>query len=87
MANYRACLVDDNLNQITRWRYLDEGGYVEWEPNEVYPLRYGTMVRRYLVHDTLTDALGVCWTDAIGYLNLGDRVTLQVRPQSRSTYD
>jgi hypothetical protein len=84
--NYRVCLVDENLNQITGWRFLDSDGFVEWEPGEVYPHRYGTTIESYLIHDTHTDSLGVCWTDLIMQVKVGDRVELRVRPQTRRRY-
>jgi hypothetical protein len=60
MQQYRVCLADRDLNQVTFWEWLDETNSAHW-PTGIVP--NPVMVHYYLVHDTYTDMIRVCDLD------------------------
>lgn len=72
---YRACLVDDELAQLTLWEPVDPDGAVIW--TEVF-IREPIRVSRYLVHEVALDLIGIARLDDAIDLHKGDNARLVI---------
>jgi len=69
VTRYRACLVDDDLEQLTLWAPVDPDGTARWD--EVFakePIR----CTRYLVHEVALDLITIRLLSAPIFLCKGD---------------
>lgn len=77
LTRYRTCLVNNNLDQISDWKFIPEAGPVKWKKDELKVTEL-TEVRKYLVHDTVTDAIGIAHTDMPNWIGKRDTIEMTI---------
>jgi hypothetical protein len=79
-SRYRVCLVDENLDQYSTWKFIPTDCIVIWTTEELRSDKK-TKITRYMLHETGIDAVGLCYVDTPAPLSVypGDTVTLEVR--------
>lgn len=82
IARYRACLVDDELAQLTLWEPVDDAGRVAW--SEVFVKR-PVRVTRFLIHEVALDLLTIRLIDVPLIVGRGDTASMVITPLMPST--